>query len=62
MAGDDQQGKGMVRVYLSGYAPIMSAAIAMPLLNLSVVWFLLAIFTLCMAAGALYRTVPKREG
>lgn len=37
------------------------AAVTAPLVGLSLIWILLAIFTLLMAIGAVWRALPKKE-
>ena len=37
------------------------AAVTAPFVGLSLIWILLAVFTLLMATGAVWRAVPKRE-
>jgi hypothetical protein len=37
------------------------AAVTAPFVGLSLIWILLAIFTLLMATGAVWRALPKKE-
>lgn len=46
-------------MYSAGFVTI--AAVTAPFVGLSLIWIFLAIFTLLMAAGAVWRALPKKE-
>jgi LPXTG-motif cell wall-anchored protein len=47
---------------LAGAGGAGAALGALPATGLDLIWFVIAAFALLMAAGALWRIVPRREG